>query len=556
MPIPSYKKLTFPGNDKLRNAGVEIDTSVEEATEYARCKMSFDYFCSNYMWIFSTDNGLIKFVMRNYQKEIYQLLEDNRFVIAKIPRQYGKTSTVVAYLLWKILFENHTRVGIFADKAATAVKILAMLQLAYEELPMWMQKGVIEWGKGKIKLENGSLIDCGATTGNSGRSGAYNFILLDEFAFVQKNLQEEFYRAVYPVITSGKTTKLFIISTPNGMDLFHKIWTYALQGRNQFKTKEIHWSALPGRDAKWRDGVISDIGQDAFDQEYGCEFLGSGGNTLISMTKLKNIPFGEPVEKIGRDNCFDIYIPPQAGRAYCLCADTSQGVGQDYSTFSIMDITSLPYIQVAKFRNNKISQTQFPMEIFRAGTMYNNAFVLIEINDGRQVGELLYSELEYEGQLFTYRKYQGTGQKISLDYGQGCNPGIIMSHTVKKTGMAHLKNLVEGDQLILTDHDTISELTTFIRDGGTYKAEAGKHDDMVMSLVVFSWLAIQPFFREITDSTIRDSIRAEREALNEGSIDHGGFAVDGINDPEGDSEVDGDGLLWTVAGGRNPYNIH
>ncbi len=547
-----WRKFTFPGNERLRNRDVNIPLTQHQLSEYIKCKLSFEYFCAHYVHIVSLDHGIIKFVMRQYQKELYQLLETERFVIGKIPRQYGKTILLVAYLLWKVIFNDHQRAGIFANKNSTAIKILEKLQLAYEELPLWMQKGVVEWGKGKIKLDNGSYIDCGATTGDSGRSGSYHYILLDEFAFVPRNLQNDFYRAVYPVITAGQNTKIFIISTPNGMELFHSMWTRAEQGKNQYKPFEVHWSALEGRDAKWREEAIANMGQESFDQEYGCEFLGSGGNTLISKAKLKSMAMGF-LDPILIQEDFKIFEEPNPEHVYCLCADTSQGVGADYAAFSVIDITTLPYKQVAQYKSNVITQTQYPVHIYRAAKQYYSAYVLVEINDGRQVADLLWNELECENQIFAHRRRSSAGQKIGLDPVPGSNPGIMMTHTVRETGIAHLKNLIESDQLIIRDHDTISELSTFIKLAGKkYQAESGKHDDLVMSLVVFCWMAMQPFFREISDSSLRDKIREQRAAAADG-----GDTM--ILRTDGREEVDGfevfDGCVWSITGDKDPFSL-
>ncbi len=501
---------TFPGNDRLRNDGAKIPVTQENIQEYIKCKASFKYFCSNYIKIISLDEGLINFVPRAFQEELAELMESERFVIGKIPRRYGKTIIIVAYFIWKIIFNDNISIGIFANKGDTANNILNMLAVSYESLPMWMQQGVRKWKAGNIILQNRSSILCGTTTGSSGRSGGFNYLLLDEFAFVDKNIQEEFYRAVYPTITSGNTTKLFIISTPQGMDKFCKIWNDSKKGANQFKSVEVHWSSIPGRDEEWKRATIADIGQDAFDQEFGCEFLGSSGDTLVSMAKLKTISHLNPIRKEGN---IEIYVEPQPGHTYVLMADTSQGVGGDYHAYSVMDVTTAPYAQVAILRNNKIPYMDYPMEIYKAGTLYNQAYAMVETNDGREVGDLLYSEIEYENQLFTQRKYSKKGQAVSIEYTNGSNPGLQMSVRVKKAACGQLKHMIETDQIIINDFETISELTTFIKDGPSYSAEAGAHDDLVMTLVMFAWLSLQPFFGEITKETFRNRIRAEKDRI-------------------------------------------
>jgi len=549
MVFKKAKRLTFAKNDKLRDAGAKVSISPQNFRRYLRAKTDFLYFCRKFVKIHSLDEGIINFVPRKFQEEIYNAMEEERFLIAKIPRRYGKTAIVIAYFLWKVIFNDQILVGIFADKAITAKKILGMIQLSYENLPMWMQQGVKEWSKEKIILENGSQIDCGATTGNSGRSGGYNYLLLDEFAFVPVNLQEDFYRAVYPVITSGAKTKVFIISTPKGMNLYYKIWKDAERKKNDFRAIEVHWSALPGRDEKWKQKQVSNMGQDSFDQEFGCEFLGSAGITLVSSSKLKNIPFTDPVRKVGD---LEIFIEPQEGHTYVLPADTAQGVGLDYSAFSIIDITTMPYVQVAKYKNNTISQLDYPIEIYRAGKLYNNAYVFIEINDGKQVGDLLYSELEYENQLFTYRRHQSIGQKVSLEYLKGGNPGLQMTAKVKKVATSNLKPMIENDQLIISDFDTLLELNSFIQIRNAWMAEAGAHDDLVMGLCLFAWLAIQPFFKELCNQNIREKLKAEKNRSQESQVD-APFMQNGIND-QSEYEVF-DNAVWHTIGSDKEHPV-
>lgn len=540
-------RLTFPGNDKLRNSRAKIPMTQANLQEWLKCQEDFLYFCKHYGKIVHPDHGLIPFEPRPFQVDMFNQVENNRFVIAKIPRQYGKTVLFIMYLIWKAIFNDHTGIGIFANIEDTAKKNMRKILTAYEALPLWMQQGVIKWNESSIILDNGSFFDCGPTTPNSGRGSAYKYLFMDEFAFVAENIQDAFYKAINATISSSTTSKMFIVSTPNGMNQYWKIWDEAIRGKNSFVPIEVHWSVLPGRDAKWKAQQIANTSQENFDQEFGCEFLGSAGFTLIAMSKIKAMPHYDPVEIQGDLKIFNRPIP---GHVYVLAADTAQGVGLDYSAFSVIDATEMPYVQVATFRNNKINQLEYPLQIYKAARYYNDAFVIIEINDGRQVGDLLYSELEYEHQLFTWRKYQNTGQKITLEYANGANPGIQMNSRVKLTACGNLKNLVENSQLLIQDIDTKAELSHFIKHNHTWQAEAGYHDDLVMTVAMFAWLATQNFFKELSSDNLRQQLR-ERKANLESEVDKVYTQTNGI-DHEYEEH---DGMLWHTVGGSQESPI-
>lgn len=421
------------------------------------------------------------------------------------------TTTSVVYLLWTILFQNSMNVAILANKGQTARDILGKLQLAYENLPIWLQQGVVEWNKGRIELENGSVIIASSTSSSAARSGSYNCVFLDEFAFVPSNIATEFFTSVYPVITAGTKTKIIIVSTPNGMNLFYKIWTDAINKKNNYVPFEVHWSQVPGRDDKWKEETIRNTSEHQFDQEFNTFFLGSS-NTLISGKKLQQLTYRDPQAQ--HDNLL-IYEHPIKGdnettkdHLYCITVDVSEGRNLDFSAFSIFDVSSTPYKQVARYRDSTISPILFPTIIHNAARQYNDAYILVEINNNPQVADILHQDLEYENLLkvFTGNKKP---QQLSAGFARGIQMGVKMSPAVKRIGCSNLKTLIEGNKLEIPDFDTYSELTTFVSNKTSFGAEDDANDDLVMTLVLFSWITTQKYFKEIVNHDLRKQIQLE-----------------------------------------------
>jgi len=241
---------TYLGNPQLKAAYVPQDFTEEQIKEFVKCKEDPLYFVNQHIKIVSVDEGLIDFNVRDYQSEMIDKFHNERFVICKMARQSGKSTTILAYLLHYIIFNENVSVAILANKKSTAMELLGRLQLAYEHMPKWLQQGILIWNKGNIELENGSKILASSTSGSAIRGGSFNIIFLDEFAFVPQNISEEFFSSVYPTISSGQTTKVFIVSTPNGMNLFYKLWTDAEEGQNDYSPISVHWSQVPGRDVE------------------------------------------------------------------------------------------------------------------------------------------------------------------------------------------------------------------------------------------------------------------------------------------------------------------
>jgi len=520
----STQQAGYLGNPLLKKAGTHEEFTEEQIAEYIKCSNDPVYFILNYVKIVNVDKGLIPFEMYDFQENIVNTIHNNRFAIAKLPRQSGKTTTVISYFLHYILFNEDVNIAILANKGSLARDILGRLQLAYENLPPFLQQGIKVWNRGDMQLENGSKIVAASTSSSAVRGGTYNMILLDEFAFVPKNIADDFFSSVYPTISSGKTTKVIIVSTPCGMNHFYKLWSDAQEKKNLYKPVEVHWSEIPGRDEKWKEETIKNTSKEQFAQEFECDFVGSI-NTLINATKLKNMPFKEPTQILGD---MDIYENPQEGHVYTLIVDVSHGEVLDYSAFAIIDSSEFPYKQVSKYRNATISPLTYPTVIHNAALKYNEAFILVEINDiGQQVADILRYDLEYDNMLMVTQRGRA-GQVLGGGFGIGqAQIGIKTTKKVKQVGCLNLKNLVENDKLLIEDFDTISELTSFVARGYSYEAEPGHNDDLVMTLVLFCWLTTQPYFKDLTNVDARKRILADKSKVEEEELMPFGFIDSG-----------------------------
>jgi len=530
----------YLGNPNLKKANTAIQFTQKQVLEWLKCKNDPIYFTKNYVKIVSLDEGLVPFEMWPFQEQLIRNFHENRFNICKMPRQTGKSTTCVSYLLHYIVFNDSVNVGILANKAATARELLSRLQTAYENLPKWMQQGILSWNKGSMELENGSKILAASTSASAVRGMSFNIIFLDEFAFVPNHIAESFFASVYPTITSGKSTKVIMVSTPHGMNHFYRYWHDAQRGKNEYTATEVHWSEVPGRDAKWKAQTIANTSDQQFKVEFECEFLGSV-DTLISVAKLRNLVFDDPVQNNGKG--LVVYEKPQKDRDYIITVDTARGIDHDYSAFVIFDISEFPYKTVARYKNNEIKPMLFPNIILEMAKAYNQAYVLVEVNDiGEQVATILQYDLEYENMLMCAMRGRA-GQQVGTGFsGKKTQMGVRMTAAVKKTGCSNLKALVEEDKLITSDYDIIAELTTFIQKKQSWEAEDGCHDDLAMCLVIFAWLVAQDYFREMTDNDVRKRIYEDQKDQIEQDMAPFGFISDGLDD---ETFVEG-GDRWTV----------
>jgi hypothetical protein len=493
------KEMCHDGRTNIKKAGVQWEWTKWELEEVAKCAEDPAYFMRKYVKIIDLDRGLVNFDLFPYQEEMLDCMHNNRFAIMCTARQMGKTTLVAAYLLWAAIFNDSFTIAILANKADQSREIMSRLQLMYENLPFFLQPGVKGWNKGDIYLANESKIFCAATSGSSIRGRSVNLVYLDEFAFVQNDL--EFYTSTYPVVTAGQETKVIITSTPKGMNLFYKLWSEAKTGKNDYKWVLVPWDRHPRRDQSWKDQQLRNMSQKQFDQEFECEFFGSE-NTLISGKKLQTLTFNDPT---GGDQYYSVYDAPRMGHSYVVTVDTAEGIGMDYSVVSVIDVTCQPFTQVAKYRDNTIPPLMLAEVAYKIGMSYNEAAMVVETNSvGGQVANSIWYDFEYENMVTSKVKLTENVENVS----GRAEIGVRTTSKTKLVGCSTLKSLIESDTLLIQDFDTVSELTTFIKKGNKYQAEENKFDDIVMSLVMFAWFTAQPNFEEVTNVEIRSTLRS------------------------------------------------
>ena len=386
---------------------------------------------------------------------------------------------------------------------------------------------------------------------------SHNCVLLDEFSHVPNNMATDFFNSVYPVISSGKKTKIIITSTPFGMNLYYKIWTDAVAGRNGYFPFSIHWSMVPGRDEKWKEETIRNTSLAQFTQEFECEFLGSS-NTLINASKLQMLAYKEAVEivDINGEKAFHVFIPPVKGdnekvkdHLYAMTVDTAEGKNLDASAFSIFDVSVVPYVQVARYSSPTIPPLIFPTVIVNAAKYYNDAYVLVETNNNPQIPSIIHEELEYEN-LLKVQTGNKKAQEVSAGFGRGIQLGVRMSPIVKRVGCLNLKTLIEEDKLLINDFETISELTSFISEGTTWHADDGHNDDICMTLILFAWLSTQKYFRDIVQNDLRKQLQFEKLNQLEEELVPGPMFDTGIDVPF----VIEDGDMWVSKENQEEYD--
>jgi hypothetical protein len=528
---------SYNANSKLKAAGQKIGYSQEQLIEYLKCAEDPVYFINNYCYIVTLDDGLQPFKLYPCQVNKINVINNNRKVILMEGRQQGKTTTSAAYILWYTLFQDAKNVSILANKASAARQVLHRYQLMYENLPKWIQQGIITWNKGDVELENGSKVFTAATTASGIRGESVNMLYVDETAIIPNTVAEQFFASVYPTISSGNTTKILLSSTPLGYNHFWKFWNDAENDRNGFVPLFIPYTDIPGRDAAWAEEQHKLLGDLKFNQEVMCNFLGSS-LTLISANAISQL---SPGNIIFTNDGFDAYEKPlKASRddvdkdhVYSIVVDTAKGVGGDYSAFVVVDMTDLPYKVVAKYRDNKISPMLYPSVIYKIATEYNNAYVLIEINSSEQVADILYNEYEYDNLVMVNRS-TSDGQVISGGFGGGRSQlGVITDKKVKRIGCSNFKTLVEEKRLLIPDADIISEISTFIQVKNSYEADDGYNDDLVMPLVLFSWAITSQYFKDLHDINIRQVIYENKIKMIEDQLTPFGFYDDGYKSEDG-----------------------
>ena len=535
----TQSKNSYNGNRSLKQIGFVIQYTSEQVSELMICKDDPIYFIRKYCQIVSLDSEmLIPFDLFPYQERFLNAIQENRRVISMQPRQMGKSQVVAAYVLWYTLFNRNKTVAILAHKSDGAMEILSRYQLMYENLPLWMQQGIKTWNKGDVELENGSSVFTAATSQSGIRGKSVNLLYVDEVAIVPNNIAEQFFTSVYPVVSAGQTTKIILTSTPLGYNHFWKFWNEAERGTNGFIPIKVEYFEHPKRDLKWAEEQKALLGEVKFNQEVLCKFLGST-NTLISPDVISNL---SPKSYIYEKDNLDILESPQLNNSYFITVDTSRGVGGDYSAFTVIDTTKYPFSVVAKYRNNTISPLLYPDIIVKLAKDYNNAYILVEINDiGQQVADLIYNELEYENMIWVGSDAR-YGQTLSIS-GKNSSLGIRTTKQIKRIGCSSLKSLVENSKLLIFDKDIISEISTFVENKGSFEADEGYNDDLVMTLVLFAWASNDPLFKDLMNSNNRKALYSQQIKNIEEDLTPFGFIDNGV--PEDAVEVAGSDLWLT-----------
>ena len=515
MAINSYYKDIYKGNIGVKSDGITQEWTAHQVTEYAKCMKDPSYFAITYCKVISLDRGLVPFKLYPYQETMFKTFSENRFNIVLACRQSGKSISSVAYLLWYALFTPEKTVVILANKGATSREMLGRVTLMLENLPFFLQPGCKALNKGSIEFSNNSRILAAATSGSSIRGMSVNLLYLDEFAFVDK--AAEFYTSTYPVISSGKDTKVIITSTANGIgNMFYNLWEGAIQTTNQYKPFRVDWWDVPGRDQIWKDQTIANTSQLQFDQEFGNTFFGTG-DTLISSHILLEQKASAPVERLESGQLL-VYHPVEKSHQYIMTVDVAKGRGQDYSTFNVIDISTQPFKQAAVYRCNTISPILFPNIIYKYAKVYNEAYVIVESNDqGGVVTNGLHNDLEYENLHME--------SAIKAD-----RIGVEMTRKSKRIGCSAIKDIVENRKLQISDANTIIEMSTFVARGLSYEASEGNHDDLMMNLVLFAYFAVGSGFAQMTDINLKEMMFAQRMKEIEDDVVPFGFADDGLID--------------------------
>jgi len=515
---------SYLGNSNVKRDGVNHNFTQHEFEEYKKCMVDPAHFARTYVKVIHLDKGLVPFDLYPYQAKMFEHFDSNRFNIVLACRQSGKSISSIAYLLWYALFKPEQTIAILANKGATAREMLARMTLMLENLPFFLQPGCKALNKGSIEFSNNSRVIAAATSGSSIRGMSVNLLFLDEFAFVEN--ANEFYTSTYPVVSSGKSTKVIITSTANGLgNIYHKLWEGAVQKTNEFHPFRVDWWDVPGRDEEWKKQTIANTSELQFDQEFGNNFLGTG-NTLISAEFLLGLKAESPLL---RQESIRIYERPREGHDYIMTVDVAKGRGMDYSTFNIFDITQRPFKQVCVYQDNMVSPLLFPDIIHKYAKSYNEAFVIIESNDqGSVVCNGLYYEWEYENMFVESALKAGA-------------LGATMTKKVKRIGCSNIKDLVEQSKLNIVDAETIVEMSTFIAKGQSWEASDGNHDDLMMNLVMFGWFASTDFFNNLTDINFKQMLYDEKMQYIEDDLVPFGAVDDG---QESDKEVDNTGTVW------------
>jgi hypothetical protein len=473
----------YLGNKNLPTQHAEFEWTPKMLRDLKKCTRNILYFAEHFFYIVNLDRGKDRINLYKYQKRILRSLRDSRFNIVLSSRQSGKTTLMTIYALWICCFYEDQRILIVANKELTAINIFKRVRMAYEMLPNWLKPGVGEYGKTSMSLANGSSIGISTTSSDAGRGDSCNVLILDELAFIDNHLVENFWKSVYPIISSSKKSKIFIASTPNGTEnLFFQLYDNAIRGKNNWNPERVDWWEVPGRDDAWKEDTIRSLGStEAFAQEFGNEFIQTG-ETVLNEDLLQKIKVDIKQPKYVYDEgSYLLWTEPEDGRIYVVGVDIGEGVGEAASVIQILDITELSNItQVAVYHNNKINPFNFTTKLLEILGHWGNPYAMIERNNcGAQVVDNLRNVHNYEN-IVNY----APESKTKTNYNR---PGVIAHTNTKYRGVTNMRYwLNERLAVVIQDDHTFEELKTFVRNpNGTWsgKRGSGVHDDRIMSLI-------------------------------------------------------------------------
>jgi hypothetical protein len=475
-------KQFYLGNKSLPtvNATFDYASNPQWVKDIEKCKKNILYFAENFFYIVNLDRGKEQIQLYNYQRKILRSLRDNRFCILLASRQIGKSTLLTIYALWIACFNEDQNILIVANKESTAINIFKRVRLAYEQLPNYLKPGAVEYGKTSMTLGNGSSIGISTTSSDAGRGSSVNCLILDELAFIDNHLVEEFWRSVYPIISSSKKSKIFIASTPNGTDnLFYELYSGALENKNDWRAERVDWWEVPGRDEEWKEKTIRSLGStEAFEQEFGNVFLQTGESSVNEkLFEEMKAEIREP-EFVYEDGKYLLWDTFKQERIYVAGVDISEGVGVAASVIQILDITNLRNIeQVAIYHDRNISPYNFTAKLFEILQHWGAPLAMIERNNcGAQVVDQLKNTHHYDN-IVTYGITKNIIHKIG-----------VQAHTnTKYKGVTNMRYWVNELRAVkIRDIQTLIELKNFIRySNGTWGAKPGadSYDDRVMSLI-------------------------------------------------------------------------
>lgn len=454
----------------IKSPNHEHNYTYEQIEEIHNCLTNIRHFFK-YVKVIHPDMGKVIYDPYPYQDRMIDNFDNNRFNICLLARQSGKTLTVSVYVLHYALFNEHKTIGIVSNKEDSAKKILLRIKEMYEDLPDWLKPGVKEYNKKSVMFDNGTRIIISATSGDSFRGETINLLVMDEFAIVPNNIAEDFWASNYPTLSASTTSRVIIMSTPKGYNLFHHIYSNAEKQNNNFKSIKVTWKDVPNRDEKWAEQERKNLGESKFKQEYECEFLGST-NTVIDINTLeKLISINIDPIHIDLNGRFEIYEKPDNTYKYIMGVDTAKGTGEHNSTIQVLKILDNKEIklkQVAIFCDNHTDVYEFSAIVNRISYYYNNAYIMVENNaEGLSIVNELWWNYENENLINSGSK------KTDL--------GIRANKSTKVKSVTLMKKLIENNQLELLDRKTILELCNFVDENGRFHGD-GHTDDLISAL--------------------------------------------------------------------------